>query len=154
MPPAPLLALLAAFLLAAPLAAAQDVPPRQRACTAAGCVLTDDQDGDGRVDWANAAFSAGQLAFLNLNANRTNVSWWVGVTTEEHEPLHGPDDMATGADSWGYANLTGPRGGPGFNDTDVHVLVFQTDHETGELVVVRDETVYVGGGRVHPWLLP
>ena len=144
MAPRPALVLLAGLLLAAPLAAAADVPPKQRVCTAAGCVLTDDQDGDGRVDWENAALAAGQLVYLNANANRTNASWWAGVTTEEHEPLHGPDDMATGLDAWGYANLTGRDGGPGFNDTDVNVLLFQTDHETGEFVVLREETAYVG----------
>ena len=145
MAPRTALVLLAALCLAAPFAAAGiEVPPEQRVCNAAGCVGTDDQDDDGRVDWVNAALAAGQLVYLNANANRTNVSWWGGVTTEEHEPLHGPDDMASGADSWGYANLTRRDGGPGFNDTDVHVLLFQTDHETGEFIVLREETVYVG----------
>lgn len=156
----PALALLAALCLAAPLAAAE-VPPKQRVCTSAGCVLTDDQDGDGKVDWANVALAAADAFHLNANANRTNVSWMAAATTEEHEPLHGPDDMATGADAWGYANLTHRQGGPGFNDTDANAMLYQTDHETGEFVVLREETVYVGDSdgdgrpdRFRPDLLP
>lgn len=160
MAPARALVLLAVLCLAAPLAAA-DVSPKQRVCIAYGCVITDDQDGDGRADWANAALAAESAFFLNANANRTNASWHGGATTEEHEALHGPDDMATGADSWGYANLTGREGGPGFNDTEASVLLFQTDHETGEFVVLREETLFVGDSdrdgrpdRIQPDLLP
>lgn len=140
--------LFAGLLLAAPLVAAVAVEPpkepwKRRFCNALGCVITDDQDADGKPDYVNGAFASSGLVYANLNVNRTNVSWWGGATTEEHEALHGPEDKALGVDSWGYANLTARDGGPGFNDSDVHVLAFWTDHETGEFEAIRDWTVYV-----------
>lgn len=140
--------LLVGLLVAVPVAAAAAEPPKdpwkRRVCTALGCAQTDDQDADGTPDYANGAFASSGLVYLNLNANRTNVSWWGGVTTEEYEALHGPEDKALGVDAWGYANLTSRAGGPGFNDTDVHVLAFWTDHETGEFEAIRDWTVFAG----------
>lgn len=138
--------LVLALFLAAPLAVAQGEPEdpwKRTACNALGCVHTDDRDEDGRPDYANGAFAHADLAYLNLNVNRTNVSWWGGFTFEEHEALHGPDDKALGMDSWGYANLTAQDGGPGFNDTDVHVLAFWFVHDTGEFETIREEDAYL-----------
>lgn len=140
----PLLVL--ALLVGAPLAAAQGEPEdpwRRRACNAVGCAQTDDQDEDGRPDYVNFASAQLQVAYLNLNVNRTNVSWWGGFTFEEHEALHGPDDKALGADSWGYANLTAQDGGPGFNDTDVHVLAYWFVHDSGEFETIREEEIHL-----------
>lgn len=159
---APLLLALALSLPAAAVASGPEEDPwKRRVCTGLGCVHTDDQDEDGRPDWANGAFSVQQLAYWNANLNRTNVSHGGGATTEEHEALHGPDDKALGVDAWGYANLTSRQGGPGFNDTELDVLVFWTDHETGEFEAVLERSFYAGDSdgdgrpdRFAPRLLP
>lgn len=135
----PLAALLLLVAAAAPAALAE--PPR---CTHVGCVHAHDDDGDGDADEVNAALAAAFLTWLNVNANRTNVSWWGGVTFEEHEPLHGPDDKAPGVESWGYANLTADDGGPGFNATEADVLAYFSDHETGAVEPVLARWLYAG----------
>jgi hypothetical protein len=142
MAPLRALVLLAALCLAAPLAAA-DVPPKQRVCTAYGCAQTDDRDGDGKVDWANVALAAENAVHLNANANRTNASYQGSATAEEYEPLH-VDELggAPGVDAWGYANLTSREGGVGFNDTDANLVLYLLDHETGEVLILAEGTVY------------
>lgn len=122
----------------APVALAE--PPR---CTTAGCVHVHDGDRDGAPDEVNGAFAALGLAWLNVNANHTNVSWWGGFTFEEYEHLHGPDDKAFGAESWGYANLTSADGGPGFNATEADVLAYFVDHETGVLEPLLWRSIYL-----------
>lgn len=145
MPPAPrFAAMLLALALSAPLAGAATVPSEPRACVEGACVVTQDQDEDGDLDWANVAFSYAGLVFLNLNVNATNVTWWGGFTFEEYEALHGPDEHSLGADSWGYANLTAQDEGPGFNDTDAHAFVYQLDHETGDYDVVYEGKLFAG----------
>lgn len=157
-PPASVLLL--ALCLAAPLAAAE-VPSRQTFCTALGCAQVDDRDGDRLPDWTNLALAAAGAAYLNANANRTNLSYQGGATAEEYEPLH-VDELggAPGVDAWGYANLTSRSGGPGFNDTDAHAEAYALDHETGEARTLRSETVYAADDdrdgvpdRTYPLLL-
>ena len=151
MPAGRALVLLSVLLLAAPLAAAE-VPPKQRACTSLGCVQTDDQDGDGRADWANVALAAADALHANANLNRTNATHQESLTTEEHEALHVEEVGSLGADTWGYANLTSPRdGGLGFNDTELDLLVYFSDHDTGEYDVVHEGKVYLADADGDGW---
>jgi len=104
--------LVAALLLLAFLPAATALP----ACTQFGCVVAQDTDGDGEIDWANVALSLEHAATANANMDDGQVQTEATVATEESlDPFH----------SVGVYAFRGP------SESWVYVEVLEGDEETG-----------------------